>query len=263
MTAMTSTQTSTLAAALDAAERGWPVFPIRPNDKRPAFPDHTADRCIGRDLRCRAGHQGWEPRATTDPDRIRRAWSMAPYNIGIATGRAGLVVVDLDQPKPGNDSPPAAWRLPGVANGADVLAVLARAGRRIPGWAAGHVYGHHRPERAAPVFHGTERRAAAQHRKQNWLAHRHPCPRRLCGCRRFHSCRQAVPAHPRSRPGAASTVVPPAAFAFSGTDTAAGSNAGRRRSPVRVRRKKCCAMRRTTSGPRGSVGAARRSMWPR
>ncbi|MEU4676506.1 bifunctional DNA primase/polymerase [Micromonospora sp. NPDC023737] len=88
-----------LAAALAHAERGWHVFPLRPNDKRPAFPDHAADDCTGRDPRCRAGHVGWEPRATTDPDRIRRAWSTRPYGIGIACGPSRLVVVDLDVPK--------------------------------------------------------------------------------------------------------------------------------------------------------------------
>ncbi|PZF87673.1 bifunctional DNA primase/polymerase [Micromonospora endophytica] len=88
-----------LTAALGHAERGWHVFPLRPDDKRPAFPDHPADRCAGRDPRCRAGHVGWEARATTDPDRIRRAWTVRPYGIGIACGPSRLVVVDLDTPK--------------------------------------------------------------------------------------------------------------------------------------------------------------------
>lgn len=127
---MTTPNTHPLHAALSAAERGWPVFPLRPNDKRPAFPDHPADRCAGRDPRCRTGHQGWEPRATTDPDRIRRAWSLAPFNVGIAAGPAGLVVIDLDTRKPDDTAPtPEAWRIDGVGTGEDVLAVLAeRAG---------------------------------------------------------------------------------------------------------------------------------------
>src|SRR5436305_905965 len=66
--------------ALDLAGRGWPVFPLRPGDKRPAFPDHPAAACTGRDPRCRTAgrHVGWEDRATTDPDRIRRGWQRAP-----------------------------------------------------------------------------------------------------------------------------------------------------------------------------------------
>jgi hypothetical protein len=120
------------AAALDAAARGWHVFPVRPGDKRPAYPDHTADRCTGTDPRCRGGHQGWEPRATTDPARITRAWSAVPFNIGIATGPSGPVVLDLDVPKPGEE-PPARWALPGVGDGADVLAALAEeAGEMFP-----------------------------------------------------------------------------------------------------------------------------------
>ncbi|MEV6811809.1 bifunctional DNA primase/polymerase [Micromonospora sp. NPDC051296] len=95
-----------LAAALAHAARGWHVFPLRPDDKRPAFPDHTADQCTGHDPRCRAGHVGWESRATTDPDRIRRAWSARPYGIGIACGPSRLVVVDLDIRKPGQVMPP-------------------------------------------------------------------------------------------------------------------------------------------------------------
>ncbi|MEU5939038.1 bifunctional DNA primase/polymerase [Micromonospora sp. NPDC047548] len=108
-----------LAAALAHAARGWHVFPLRPDDKRPAFPDHPADDCTGRDPRCRAAghHLGWEPRATTDPDRIRRAWSTRPYGIGLACGPSRLVVVDLDRPK--GDAGP------GERDGLAVLADLA------------------------------------------------------------------------------------------------------------------------------------------
>ena len=112
-----------LEAALACAARGWHVFPVRPGDKRPAFPDHKAADCTGTDLRCRAGHQGWEPRATTHPGRIRRAWAQANWNIGIATGPSGLIVLDLDTPKPG-EVPPPRWAGPGTTDGADVLAAL-------------------------------------------------------------------------------------------------------------------------------------------
>jgi hypothetical protein len=123
-----------LAAALTAAGRGWSVLPLRPDGKRPAFPDHTADRCTRTDPRCRVGHTGWEARATTDPDRIRRAWSSRPYGIGVACGPSGLLVVDLDQLKPGETAPPYWAGLGGVADGSDVLAVLAeRAGQPFPG----------------------------------------------------------------------------------------------------------------------------------
>ncbi|MDE3724765.1 bifunctional DNA primase/polymerase [Nocardiopsis sp. N85] len=93
--------------ALAAARRGWPVFPLTPNSKKPP---------LVRD---------WEKAATTEPDRIRAWWRQWPNaNYGIATGPAGLVVVDLDVPKPGQ-APPSKWALPGVREGADVLAVLA------------------------------------------------------------------------------------------------------------------------------------------
>lgn len=107
-----------LTAALGHAERGWHVFPLRPDDKRPAFPDHPADDCTGRDPRCRnAGrHLGWEPRATTDPDRIRRAWTSRGYGIGLACGPSHLVVVDLDVPKGDSTASPS---------GMDTLAALA------------------------------------------------------------------------------------------------------------------------------------------
>lgn len=102
-----------LRSALDHANRGWPVFPLRPSDKRPAIRD-------------------WETRATTDPDRIHRAWTAGPYNIGVACGPAGLVVIDLDSPKPGTDIP-VRWRRPGIVDGAAVFAMLAEdAGERLP-----------------------------------------------------------------------------------------------------------------------------------
>ncbi|QDY11048.1 bifunctional DNA primase/polymerase [Micromonospora sp. HM134] len=123
-----------LAAALDCAARGWHVFPLRPDHphaaedeaKRPAFPNRcTADRCDRTDPRCRAAgrHVGWEERATTDPTRIRRAWSARPYGVGIACGPSGLLVVDLDVPKHPGDTPPAEWA--GMRDGVDVLAALA------------------------------------------------------------------------------------------------------------------------------------------
>jgi Bifunctional DNA primase/polymerase, N-terminal len=125
-------RTRMLDAALEAAARGWHVFPLRLNSKRPAFPGHAREDCDGTDPRCRGGHTGWEARATTDPGRIRRGWAVTPWNVGIACGPSRLVVVDLDTPKPG-DTPPPEWDLPGVRTGADVLAVLCeRAGQPWP-----------------------------------------------------------------------------------------------------------------------------------
>ncbi|WP_406293960.1 bifunctional DNA primase/polymerase [Streptomyces sp. NBC_00624] len=86
-----------LSAALDAAARGWAIFPLRPGGKPPAL--HGEASCP-RTADCTTGHRKWEQRATTDPDRIHRAWSAGPFNIGIATGPSGLIVVDLDLPKP-------------------------------------------------------------------------------------------------------------------------------------------------------------------
>jgi hypothetical protein len=85
-----------LASALLSAERGWPVIPLHPNAKRPA--GHP-ERACPRTGRCAAGHRTPEQRATTDPDLIHTAWANHPYNVGIATGPAGLLVVDLDVPK--------------------------------------------------------------------------------------------------------------------------------------------------------------------
>lgn len=92
-------------AALTAAARGWHVFPLRPGTKRPALHGETACPRTGP---CAGGHRKWEQRATTDPDRIRAAWAHAPYNVGIATGPSGLLVVDLDKPKSETDAPDGA-----------------------------------------------------------------------------------------------------------------------------------------------------------
>ncbi|MFP3992717.1 bifunctional DNA primase/polymerase [Streptomyces sp. E11-3] len=90
------TRASLLDAALTAAERGWHVFPLRPGTKRPAL--HGEASCP-RTGACAAGHAKWEQRATTDTDRIRVAWARGAFNVGIATGPSGLLVVDLDMPK--------------------------------------------------------------------------------------------------------------------------------------------------------------------
>ncbi|WP_410626236.1 bifunctional DNA primase/polymerase [Amycolatopsis sp. cmx-8-4] len=101
-----------LGAALDAAARGWPVFPLIPRVKRPAIP-------------------GWQQRATCDPDRILRWWLRHPLcNVGIACGPAGLLVLDLDA---AHGPIPLPWVRRGVTHGRDVLALLAhRAGEPDP-----------------------------------------------------------------------------------------------------------------------------------
>lgn len=114
--------THLLTAALDATERGWHVFPLRPGDKRPALHGETACTGLGD---CAGGHRKWEDRATTDPHRIRRAWADRPFNVGIATGPSGLVVVDLDMPKPNSSK--------GTPSGVTTFKALCeRAGQAVP-----------------------------------------------------------------------------------------------------------------------------------
>nr|WP_203592425.1 MULTISPECIES: bifunctional DNA primase/polymerase [unclassified Streptomyces] len=111
-----------MRAALSAAERGWHVFPLRPGTKRPAL--HGEKTCT-RTGPCAGGHRKWEQRATTDPGRIRAAWSRAPFNVGIATGPSRLVVIDLDTPghKGNSDAP----------DGATTFGALCeRAGHTVP-----------------------------------------------------------------------------------------------------------------------------------
>ncbi|MDB4872497.1 MAG: primase [Gemmatimonadales bacterium] len=99
--------------AVSLAGRGWAVFPCRPSDKRPAVPE-------------------WDRRACSDPATAGRYWPSPRHNIGVACGPSGLVVVDLDTPAHGGTLPEE-WRIPGVVEGADVLAVLVeRLGREWP-----------------------------------------------------------------------------------------------------------------------------------
>jgi Bifunctional DNA primase/polymerase, N-terminal len=101
-----------LWSALAAADLGWCVFPCAPGAKRPAL------------------RENWQGLATTDADRIRSWWARQPYNIGIACGPSGLVVIDLDV---AHDEPGRAG-LDGPVSGADALERLSRAhGRRYPG----------------------------------------------------------------------------------------------------------------------------------
>lgn len=93
-------RTALLRAALDAAQCGWHVHPLRPGAKGSAL--HGERSCTGRGP-CSRGHAKWEQRATTDPERIERTWATGAFNVGIATGPSHLVIVDLDIPK-GKDS---------------------------------------------------------------------------------------------------------------------------------------------------------------
>jgi hypothetical protein len=103
------------SSALAAADLGWHVFPCAPGSKRPALKDN------------------WQDLATTDPDRIRAWWGCEAYNIGIACGPSGLVVIDLDLDTARDASRVAEG--PGTpASGAVSLDLLCRAhGQRYPG----------------------------------------------------------------------------------------------------------------------------------
>jgi hypothetical protein len=111
-----------LAAALATAARGWPVIPLRPGRKYPAL---HGERACPRTGECVAGHRTWEQRATTDPDRIRACWGAGAFNVGLATGPAGLVVIDLDTLKAKDEK--------GAPDGAtSFLALCERAGAPVP-----------------------------------------------------------------------------------------------------------------------------------
>ncbi|KPI12068.1 Bifunctional DNA primase/polymerase [Actinobacteria bacterium OK074] len=91
--------------ALEAAARGWRVFPLQVVGLAPAVRD-------------------WQTRATTDAERIRRCWGAGAFGVGIVPCPSGLVVLDLAPPT-GRLRPPPEWELPGVVDGSDALVVLA------------------------------------------------------------------------------------------------------------------------------------------
>ena len=62
------------------ATRGWLVLPCAPDGERPAL------------------RGNWQDLATTSPAQIRAWWTLEPFNIGIACGPSGLIVIDLDMP---------------------------------------------------------------------------------------------------------------------------------------------------------------------
>jgi hypothetical protein len=88
----TATCADNLAAALNLAAAGVPVFPAGP-DKRPLL-------------------VGWQEKASTEPGQINRWWLLHPGALpAILVGRAGLVVIDCDRHPGGNDGIKAFNRL--------------------------------------------------------------------------------------------------------------------------------------------------------
>jgi len=115
-----SAATDRLDAALALAERGFAVFPLRPDSKVPAV------------------RGDWEGLAIADPARLRELGWPPRGNIGIACGPSGLFVLDLDVAKE-PDPDPGSGPGPGPEvdeddephDGVTVLRGLA-AGRPIP-----------------------------------------------------------------------------------------------------------------------------------
>lgn len=109
--------------ALCLADLGWKVFPLRPGTKRGQVL-HGLKSCPRTGI-CVRGHRKPEDRATGDPEQIRRCWSHGAYNIAVATGPSGLLVVDCDQPGYGHQMPDG-WNTLGIRTGTEVLASLTR-----------------------------------------------------------------------------------------------------------------------------------------
>ena len=104
-----------LAAALDLAAAGMPVFPAAP-DKRPLL-------------------GGWQAKASIEPEQIHKWWLAHPDALpAILVGRVGLVVIDCDRHPGGNDGIEAFNRLVSTNGGnlADVpMTKTARGGAHL------------------------------------------------------------------------------------------------------------------------------------
>lgn len=72
-------QYANLDAALEYVRKGWPVFPVAPDSKKPLTPNGFKD-------------------ASTDPEQVEAWWTECPdANVGIPTGAvSGVIVIDCD-----------------------------------------------------------------------------------------------------------------------------------------------------------------------
>lgn len=122
---MTTQNMADVAADL-VAERSWAIFPGGTQTGSHGHPPGQ-----GRTVKCqRCGKEkeprpgwAWTKRYSSDPDVVRANFPR-DANIGVVMRASGIVTIDLDLPKPGAELPEE-WRIPGVNEGADVLAVLA------------------------------------------------------------------------------------------------------------------------------------------
>lgn len=126
------------AVARWCAEQGWPVHPLAPGRKTPAANcpscrrhphPHGSCPCLPAGRPCHGFHA-----ATTDPELLNAWWTASPScGIGVATGPAGLVVLDVDAHH--SEIPDRSRLLPGIAipdqvnltglaSGFDTLALL-------------------------------------------------------------------------------------------------------------------------------------------
>ena len=96
---LTTTPFKTFASAY--LQRGWFIFPLRPNGKEPITQNGFKD--ASNDLEV---IENW----------IRRYPSS---NIGIATEASNLIVIDCDSSK--GEAPPTPWNQPGIKEGVDVF----------------------------------------------------------------------------------------------------------------------------------------------
>ena len=96
---LTTTPFKTFASAY--LQRGWFIFPLRPNGKEPVTPNGFKD-------------------ASNDLEVIENWIRRYPNsNIGIATEASNLIVIDCDASK--GEAPPTPWNQPGIKEGVDVF----------------------------------------------------------------------------------------------------------------------------------------------